>query len=640
MRRAALGIALATAAFSAAQAQLAPADSIRILNEARSAQARFESIRRMNLPKTQPYSTREPVAVIGRMTYWPDEDADEPIAEPSIIGRARGKLLATLARLSQQSRADEWISGQRVRYMVEAGQDSASVVAARECWSARWWCNALLGYALHSAGRYSEAEVAYDSALAAMPADTRCKWRDISLLLDGDDADRYAHMSCDARVAVEKRFWDLAQPSYAIRGNDRRTEHFSREFIADLLATSANPYGLQWGNDLRELTIRYGFSSWYTTTWSTSITDTRSGTEGHNRHPSFHFAAAMEGDSARWDVTEKHARERYSPAYLDTVVDLDAQFALMKRGDSALVVTAYADTTHPEDAVLGVGLGEGALVVSDTASHLRVRRARAGWKGLVVGVEKLDAATHRLARARTWIMPPHARSDAPQLSTLLLFTPDTTRSIETLDDALASALTANELKGTRKLGLYWEMYGAPPVVHASSTHPDSVTTPKQAATIDTLARDTTRVASDTSKRADSVTMIASAGRTPADSIGGDSTLPDSTLRDSTRVRADTVLTAHDTTHAAGTGGSASDISITVARVDGGVMRWLTNTLRITRTSSPVAVRWHDGQPGNDIAPRSVVLDLGQLPAGTYRVTLAVGPDDAHQASTSRDIRLH
>ena len=629
----ALVLALATAS-TAAQAQLAPADSLRILGQAHSAQSRFEITRRMNLPKTAPYDTRETVATIGRMDYWPDNDTDDPIAEPSVITRARAKLIATLTQLSQQSRADEWIAGQRVRYMVEAGEDSASVVAARECWATKWWCDALLGYALHSAGRYREAEMAYDSSLAAMPEPTRCKWRDISLLLDGEDADRYAHMSCDARVVIEKRFWDLAQPSYAIRGNDRRTEHFSRVFVAELLATSSNPYGLVWGNDLRELTIRYGQPSWYTSAWARSYADNHSSTEGHNRHPSFHFAAAMDGDSAHWDVTERKARERYSPAYLDTVVDLDAQFALMKRGDSALVVTAYADTTHPGDAVLGVGMDErAALVVGDSASHRRVRRARAAWKGLVVGVEKLDASTHRLARARAWIMPPVATARAPQLSTLLLFAPDTSRSIETLDDALASALTANELSGSRKLGLYWEMYGAstasPSSVKRDSVSADSIasdsTRRDSTAAVATLVANAAAASADTAQRADT-SAVALAGR-------------DSTARAVVSERADTLTRVDTAASVAAASGDASDVSITVARVDGGVMRWLTNTLRITRTSSPVAVHWHDGQTGDDIAARSVVLDLAQLPAGKYRVTLAVGPDDAHQTSTSREIRL-
>ena len=51
-------------------------------------------------------------------------------------------------------RGTEWIAGQRVRYLLEAGDEDGAVAAARACRAERWWCAALEGLALHEAQRF------------------------------------------------------------------------------------------------------------------------------------------------------------------------------------------------------------------------------------------------------------------------------------------------------------------------------------------------------------------------------------------------------------------------------------------------------------------------------------------------------
>lgn len=547
-----------------AQPQLQRVDSLRILSAAHTAQGRFERIRRELLPRGGDPDGHQCETVVGRMCYWQEDDNDQPLAEPRSITSARLSLLATLSHLNAVSPGDNWIAGQRIRYMIEDGEDSVAVSVARSCSPPRWYCKVLLGYALHSSERYADAAVAFDSALAEMPETERCRWNDISVLLDGDERNSYDRLPCGQRDSVEKRFWELAQPSFAVAGNDRRTEHFSRVLLADLSEDAANAYGLIWGPDMRELLIRYGEPLWYSSTWPTPYSS-ESTPIGHDKIPSFHFAAEMEGDSAHWDAHAHLARERYAPPYIDTLTDLNAQFAMMKRGDSALVVAVYSDTA-PGMALLGVP-GVASDTTPDGLRHAHVRRARAGWKGIMVAMEKFDPTRHRDAQAREWLAPPPHVRGAPDLSTLLLFAADTSASVETLDDALTYALTANELRGTRRLGLYWEVYGA---VHDSSGKPDVA-----------AASDSQAVNNDDS----------------------------------------------------------SSVLVTVVRTDGGLMRWLGNALHITQRDSPLAVRWHDAYTGGDIAAHSVVLDLGHLADGTYRVAVTVGSDDTHRTVVSREIKL-
>ena len=551
------------------RAQLQRVDSLQILGAAHTAQSRFERERRQLLPLGGDPDGHLCETVVGRMCYWQEDETEQPMPEPRPIAVARLSLISALTHLNAVSPGDNWIAGQRIRYTVEGGEDSAAIAVARSCSPPRWYCKVLLGYALHASERYADAASAFDSALAQMPGAERCRWNDISVLLDGDERDSYDRLPCGQRDSVEQRFWELAQPSFAVAGNDRRTEHFSRVLVADLSEDAANAYGLIWGPDMRELLIRYGEPLWYSNSWQQPLAGPRTPI-GHDKIPSFHFAAEMEGDSAHWDAHAHLARERYAPPYIDTLTALDAQFAMMKRGDSALVVAVYAGSANDSSGsrvLLGV-----SGTVSDTAPpgprHARVRRARAGWKGMMVAMEEFDPTRHSDSRAREWLAPPpHARG-APDLSTLLLFSADSDASVETLDEALTHALTANELRGKRRLGLYWEVYSA--------------------------AHD-------------------SAGVTPVPAISADS---QPIIND-----------------------DSSSVLVTVVRTDGGMMRWLGDALHITRRDSPLAVRWHDTRAGSGIAAHSVVLDLAQLPDGAYRVTVAVGSDDAHRTKVSREIKL-
>ena len=439
-----------------ARPQLLRGDSLRVLNAAQSAQRNFERIRRQFLPTTGDAGTHACEAAVGRMCHWQDDDGALPVAEPRSIANARFSLVSTLGRLAKLSPGDDWIAGEHIRYMVGSGQDSAAVSAARACTPSRWYCKILVGYALHASGRYGAAAAQFNSALAEMPATERCRWNDISVLLSDDERDNYNRLPCGQRDSVEQRFWELAQPSFIISGNDRRTEHFSRALLADLSQDAANAYGLNWGSDMRELLIRYGEPGWYTTTWPPPFSEPPTPI-GHDKTPSFHFVAEMTGNSARWDAHAHIARERYAPPYIDTLTDLAAQFAMMKRGDSALVFAVYNDTS-PGKAVLGL-----PDEVRDTAPadlrHAHVRRARTAWKAMMVAMEQFDPRSRRDAQARVWLAPPSHARGAPDLSTLLLFAADTSAPTGTLDDALALALTANDLRGTRQLGLYWEVYG-------------------------------------------------------------------------------------------------------------------------------------------------------------------------------------
>jgi hypothetical protein len=50
-----------------------------------------------------------------------------------------------------------------------------------------------------------------------MPERDRCRWTDISLLLEGDARKRYDKLDCAERAAFETRFWALLGPCFSFR---------------------------------------------------------------------------------------------------------------------------------------------------------------------------------------------------------------------------------------------------------------------------------------------------------------------------------------------------------------------------------------------------------------------------------------
>src|SRR3989449_6194768 len=147
-------------------------DSQHVLRSAREAQAEFESIRRHNLPTQFGGGGYDCDERIGRFCFWYDDSPASPGSpppEPERIGRARDRLLATLDTAAAALPGDEWIAGQRVRYLLQSGRTAAALAAAQACGAAPWWCEALAGLALHVAGDVAGADSAYRIALRDMP---------------------------------------------------------------------------------------------------------------------------------------------------------------------------------------------------------------------------------------------------------------------------------------------------------------------------------------------------------------------------------------------------------------------------------------------------------------------------------------
>jgi len=142
-----LGIALALGVPSASSQQIYEAaantaqfrpDSEQVSRRARDLQATFERRRRAMLPRFYTGQASH-CLIVGRFCEWHPNLKDYVVpGEGKNIIQARASLLRELEKASDALPGDEWIAGQRIRYLVE-GRDSSAISVARSCRSTRWW---------------------------------------------------------------------------------------------------------------------------------------------------------------------------------------------------------------------------------------------------------------------------------------------------------------------------------------------------------------------------------------------------------------------------------------------------------------------------------------------------------------------
>jgi hypothetical protein len=454
----------------------APADSARIVRGVRSAQSSFESFRRSRLPVGDRFSGPCDVR-IGRYCYWRgdgDDDKDPP-PEPEAVRARRDQLIRVLDTATTTLGGDTWLAGQRVRYLAEAGRfDEAVSFATSGCHASVAWCSALAGYAAHLAGKFATADSAFTTALAAMAPAERCGWLDISDVLDDELNARFKAADCGGREAFVRRVMWLGSPLYSVSQTDLLSEHLTRLTRARIAEHSAATDGDAWGDDERELVVRYGWPRWYSRTEPVFGSMAQPSITGHdvgvpfdflpNLHALDHLGHIVSDD---WHLDDARAATGYAPSYARSMHELPSQIAAFRRGDSTLVVAAW--DARRDTTLLGRHLDAALVLATDGEHAVMARRADAGVRGSlsaigvvdsgVVSVELLAATERRAARTRIGVTARGGGRVA--LSDLLLYE-SAAASPNALDAVVDSALASDIVPGSRTLGVYWETYGLHP----------------------------------------------------------------------------------------------------------------------------------------------------------------------------------
>ncbi len=458
---------LAQAAAATVPTETTPSDSVAVHRGARRAQEDFERARRTWMPPGVARYGERCTEIVGRFCFWhDDDDPAPPPPEPARIGAARERLLERLRSAAREVPGDTWISGQLVRYLVEAADTASALEAAAMCRGDASWCAALTGFARHTTGDHAGAEAAFDQALALMSDSERCEWNDLGHLLEGELHRRYRRLDCAGRVAMNERLFWLAQPLWMREANDFRSEHFARMTMSRIEKEARSAYRLNHGEDVHELTVRYGWSThWSQDRGPSAMTPREPAIIGHGPRPTFHFLPSAKALDQPWsaepgDWLLKGHRTRYAPSWVKGFVDLRAHVARFRRGDSAFVIAAFevADTgfggTVERALVLASGDTATPIIVRDEGNSHGVLTTTASWDPQVASVEVYSPVGRRAARMRSG-MP--AASEAPPISDLLLFR-GTGEAPTSLSELVPLALSGHSVRRDQPLGLYWEGY--------------------------------------------------------------------------------------------------------------------------------------------------------------------------------------
>ena len=238
---------------------------------------------------------------------------------------------------------DPFVVAHAVYGLARVGRTQNAVGQARRCRAAEWWCDLVMGLALHRAGRSAEAGERYRSGLQGADAELACRLTDIRELLDGSDGASYRRLPCPGpeRTEFEERFWWLSDPLLSRPGNDRRSEHLTRRF--ELLLHERLRRAVYNRRTLPtyhiDVTRRGHPDSWKPRgrdleTWK-SERGARYRFTPASRVGEGIEALRYELESSRWD-------EGFTPTEYGTVFEVPGQVARFKDGDS-LVLAIAAD---------------------------------------------------------------------------------------------------------------------------------------------------------------------------------------------------------------------------------------------------------------------------------------------------------
>lgn len=332
--------------------QQSAADSSSLSRLAHDAQSTFERRRIRRIPRSWGFGAAGCDERVGRICWIHGEGDWTPEPDSPPLRQARDELIAVLDRVGVAIPGDPWVLGQRIRYFAEAGRWTQARALTEECvLEASWWCLALQGFVLHAFDRFTDAETAFELALAEMEPERRETWQALELITDGRARDRLRDAEReggDADDRWRRRFWTLSDPLFLREGNDRRSEHFSRWVMAHIQERARTPWAFPWSSDLEELTIRYGWErGWERSDAGTSALSASASVVGHMLPHGRQFIPPGEViedlfdlPEDGWVLEEETPATAYTPTFAEHVLPGIGQIATLRRGDSIVVLGA------------------------------------------------------------------------------------------------------------------------------------------------------------------------------------------------------------------------------------------------------------------------------------------------------------
>ncbi len=446
----------------------------------------------------------------------PDEgeriDLALSIKRRSDIMKRRAELLATLGKAADNAPHDGWITGQRVRFLIDNFELEPALQVATDCTSSREWCSALAGLVLTQTGEFARADSAFDYAYAAGIAPRKLVCADTTArpLFELNARLSQNSASCDQWQAITQTTWWLSDPLWSVPGNARRAEHYARRTMLTLRTVRDEDERYNWrksaaGDALEETIMRYGWPSH--TWWGGSLVDNLIAEYAGKRlrlQPEYPYTAkeyapdriALVPDFAavespftavdshwQWDKPEDAIRERWFPTE-HTVPTLqlarlpEGQRVVLRR-DSSLQFGWVIDNAVTQLDSADVSVHRAVLMAGENAATTRAVADTVLPRGASLKLAGTFAPTPVVLSLeipqRSWLEASHRRREGfippPALSQMS----DTSVALSDLalvrlpaagarppdhpDSAIAQLFGSTVLPREMPLALYWESYG-------------------------------------------------------------------------------------------------------------------------------------------------------------------------------------
>lgn len=435
----------------------------------------------------------------------------------SIVRDARARLLDSLDVASRTYRYDGWLSGQRVRFHLDAQHPDSALRAAEECRSDRAWCEGLRGLVHLQSGDVTTADSLFRAMLSHMDDAVRCTWASIQPLLEPRDQRRYSSLDCKQQAIANDNFWWLSDPLFIDPANERRAEHFARRIR--LAIHTALPNDAIWqfrntfgGDAVQTMLVRYGWPtrSWWGGAAEDAAHSSWLAQDAVEPYSVPEYSLARMSTSPTWEAVlnplttsnadfvlvappglEQHnwwPREHFRSRN-GTIVDIDeGQVALFRRDSATMFVLA----TRVASDLLAARTGErvDANVVFSPAPDrmvvLATQRTPVGARLLArasldsaIGLSGIEIATRDTsvpaARSRFGLVVPASLArlgaDIRAISMPVLFQvpggdmpmPDDVNSV------VEQMYASTRVEAPTQLGIFWESYGFHPADTVSIT---------------------------------------------------------------------------------------------------------------------------------------------------------------------------
>ncbi len=457
------------------------------------------------------------IAPFETLTPTHDTDFDAAITprHKPLVRARRDTLLHLLERVAHAHPHDPFLTGQRVRFLVDQQDFEGAHAVVATCGANPWWCAVLRGYVHTRTGAWDEAEAVFRAATAALGPAAACEWSDMAVFLPPAYRIRYESLPCAGRDTLNRWLWWLARPLWSEGGHPRWAEHEARRVLIRLKTALPFDERYSWrrelGNDAREtMVLRYGWPSWiywggFTQDSMRDDVHARRGIPRNGPYTTYEYTtgrmALLPAASAIFDPgTAKttdwsllapaasdtanprqlwwppehfrsprylvqlpkpitHVLRRYDHAVLGTVIPVLGADSLRRRtGDTVTAGLWYStepDHAHP--------------VMTATATIGRSPLRLHGSLAQEAGVAGIEIATGRndgppAARTR-WGITPHPLRTLPAgvmaLSDIVLLDlPPRATPVPHPDSAMAALAPSDRIRRGTPLHIYWETYGA------------------------------------------------------------------------------------------------------------------------------------------------------------------------------------